>query len=146
MERTPNYLYCGLCGMEFEKVDTVCAHGCPMGASCSHVRCPNCGYEFPDAPRLLEWLKGLFARKPKAPRPSNGETVCLERLQAGDRGRLLELSCPQSARRNTLTVFGLTPGTEITLLQRHPSFVIRVGETEVGLDKQIARQILVQKL
>jgi len=132
--------------MEFEKVDTVCAHGCPMGASCSHVRCPNCGYEFPDAPRLLEWLKGLFARKPKAPRPSNGQTVCLERLQAGDRGRLLELSCPQSARRNTLTVFGLTPGTEITLLQRHPSFVIRVGETEVGLDKQIARQILVQKL
>jgi Fe2+ transport system protein FeoA len=45
-----------------------------------------------------------------------------------------------------LTVFGLTPGTEITLLQRHPSFVLRVGETEVGLDKQIARQILVEKL
>jgi Fe2+ transport system protein FeoA len=146
MERKPNYLHCGLCGMEFEKVDTVCAHGCPMGMSCSHVRCPNCGYEFPEAPRLFGWVKRLFTHKSKAPRPSNGQKVCLERLQAGERGRLLELSCPQSSRRNTLTVFGLTPGTEITLLQRHPSFVLRVGETEVGLDKQIARQILVEKL
>ena len=146
MERTPNYLHCGLCGMEFEKVDTVCAHGCPLGASCTHVRCPSCGYEFPDTPRVLEWFKVLLARMRRAPRPSDGQTVCLERLQAGDRGQLLELSCPQSSRRNALTVFGLTPGTEITLLQRHPSFVIRIGETEVGLDNQIARQILVKKL
>jgi Fe2+ transport system protein FeoA len=41
-------------------------------------------------------------------------------------------------------VFGLGPDAEITLVQRQPACVIRIGETELALDPDIARDILVQ--
>ena len=49
---SPVYLHCSLCGLEFEKVDSVCEHGCPLGTTCGHVRCPGCGFEFPDPTRV----------------------------------------------------------------------------------------------
>ena len=67
-------------------------------------------------------------------------------MQLGRARELLQLTCMSYTRRNTLTVFGLTPGTEITLLQRAPSFVIRVGETELGLDREIAQGIYVRRI
>jgi len=49
-------------------------------------------------------------------------------------------------RFEQLTSLGVTPGTEITLMQRHPSFVIRVGETEIAIDGEIADEIFVKRL
>lgn len=141
MQPSPRYLHCPLCGMEFEKVDTVCAHSCPLGRGCRHVRCPNCDYEFAESPRAFDWLGRL--RRRAAP-GCNGDSVSLEHLQSGDRGILVRLDPMGRGRRNSLTVFGLTPGTAVTVLQRRPSFVIRVDETELGLDREIARQIRVK--
>jgi len=143
MERSPHYLNCPLCGMEFEKVDTVCAHSCPLGKGCRHVRCPNCDYEFADSPRAFGWVQRLWRKRRAAP-VCNGDSVSLERLDSGDRGILVRLDPMGRGRRNSLTVFGLTPGIEVTVLQRRPSFVIRVDETELGLDREIARQIWVK--
>jgi Fe2+ transport system protein FeoA len=141
------YLRCTLCGLEFEKTDTVCAHGCPMGVTCGHVRCPNCSFEFPAPSRSAGWLRRMFGRRDHQQPPRiDGETVTLDRLRSGDRCRLRHLGCGSKGRRNTLTVFGMTPGTELELLQRHPSYVVRVGETEVGLDEEIAREIYVQPI
>jgi Fe2+ transport system protein FeoA len=53
---------------------------------------------------------------------------------------------PNPSRHNTLAVFGLVPGSEVVLVQQQPSCVIRVGETELALDAEIAREILVQRL
>lgn len=143
----PIYLHCSMCGLEFEKTETVCSHGCPMGLSCKHVRCPNCSFEFPEPPRAARWLQHVLRRRrDSVPRPTNGETVSLNRLRSGDRCLLQHLGCGSSGRRNTLTVFGMIPGTELTLLQRHPSYVVRIGETELGLDEEIAREIYVKPL
>ena len=141
------YLHCSLCGLEFEQTDTVCAHGCPMGVTCGHVRCPNCSFEFPAPGRSARWIERLFGRSGQNGRETAlGATVTLDRLRSGDRCRLQRLGCGSSGRRNTLTVFGMTPGTEITLLPRHPSYVVRVGETELGLDEGIAREIYVEPI
>jgi Fe2+ transport system protein FeoA len=40
----------------------------------------------------------------------------------------------------------MIPGSEMTLLQRHPSYVVRIGETELGLDEEIAREIFVKPI
>jgi Fe2+ transport system protein FeoA len=130
--------------MEFKRTDTVCSHGCPLGSACDLVRCPNCAYEFPETARSLSWLARLRRRLQRTPRPPNGTTLALDRLRPGERARLLRLTCSDAKRRNTLTVFGLVPGTELTLIQRRPGFVIRVGETELGLDREIAREIVVE--
>ena len=141
------FLHCSLCGLEFEQTDTVCAHGCPMGVTCGHVRCPNCSFEFPAPGRSARWIERLFGRTVQHGRDAAlGATVTLDRLRSGERGRLQRLGCGSAGRRNTLTVFGMTPGTEITLLQRHPSYVVRVGETELGLDEEIAREIYVEPI
>ena len=142
-------LHCSMCGLEFEQTDTVCAHGCPLGVACGHVRCPNCSFEFPAPGRASRWLGRIFGKtngNGHAVELDGGATVTLDRVRSGARCRLMRLGCGSSGRRNTLTVFGMTPGTEITLLQRHPSFVVRVGETELGLDEEIAREIYVEPL
>jgi Fe2+ transport system protein FeoA len=36
------------------------------------------------------------------------------------------------------------PGAELRIVQQQPACVIRVGETELALDREIAREILVE--
>ena len=144
----PVFLQCSMCGLEFEKTDTVCGHGCPMGLSCGHVRCPNCNFEFPAPSGSVRWLRRVFngGRRRRARRGFNGATVTLDRLQSGERCTVERLGCGNTGRRNTLTVFGMIPGSEMTLLQRHPSYVVRIGETELGIDEEIAREIFVKPI
>jgi Fe2+ transport system protein FeoA len=43
-------------------------------------------------------------------------------------------------------VYGLTPGSVLVLQQKRPSFVIRIGETELALEADIAREIRVRRV
>jgi DtxR family Mn-dependent transcriptional regulator/ferrous iron transport protein A len=42
-----------------------------------------------------------------------------------------------------LSVFGVIPGAKITLQQRKPAYVLRVGFTELSIEYEIADSILV---
>jgi len=138
------YLSCPLCGFEFERVDTLCAHGCPLGGSCNFVRCPSCQYEFPPELRRISWLTRLFGKAAKEkPRLPEGIRP-LKELVRGERARVVCLGRDNGSRHNNLAVFGLTPEAEITLVQHLPSCVVQVGETELALDPEIADEILVE--
>ena len=54
---------------------------------------------------------------------------------------------PQQGRRNLsqLTSLGIFPGEEITLLQRSPVYVIRIGGTTLALDEDMAACIRVRR-
>ena len=135
------YLICPLCGFEFEPEDAVCAHGCPMRSHCALVRCPACEYEFAERPSRGSWWSRLFASgAPAEPEEGQCEALSVDQLRAGQTASVLSLS----GDRNRLAVFGLVPGTEVTLLQRRPACVVQVGETELALDPEIARRILVR--
>lgn len=67
-------------------------------------------------------------------------------LKSCDRATVLCMGGQNPSRHNTLTVFGLVPGADVVLLQQQPSYVLRVGETELALDSDIAREILVQRV
>jgi len=43
-------------------------------------------------------------------------------------------------------VYGMTPGARLALQQKRPAYVMRVGETELALEGDIARQILVRRV
>jgi Fe2+ transport system protein FeoA len=137
------YLTCPLCGFEFERTDTLCAHGCPLGSMCHLIRCPSCEYEFPEAPRSVSWIKTLFRERPEPATglPEGVRTV--NDLQPGECARVVCLGPRHPARQGTLSVFGLVPGAAVTLVQRKPSCVVRIGETELALDSDIAAEILV---
>jgi len=134
---------CPLCGLEFQPTDTLCEHGCPLRSACGLLRCPACEYEFPETPRAVSWLKRLFG-KTKAPVACPPGTRTVRDLRTGERATVSHLAGESSARHNALAVFGLVPGSEIVLLQRHPSYVVEVGETVIALEAEVAASILVE--
>jgi Fe2+ transport system protein FeoA len=143
LHATPDETTCPLCGLVFGRADALCQHGCPLSDMCHMTRCPSCGYEFPDRPRgnrgVWSRLVSLGRRRARALTP-DAPTVC--DLAAGDHARVLHLAGERS--RDTLAVFGLVPGADFELLQKSPAFVLRVGETELALDGEVASRILVE--
>ncbi len=138
------YLTCPMCAFGFEPEDTLCAHGCPMGAACELIRCPSCGYEFPETPKAVSWLRRVFGRRrSRAPVVEEGVRT-VRQLTSGERGTVFALAGTKTARHNQLAVFGVVPGAELTVIQQQPSCVVRVGETELALDAEIAREILIE--
>jgi Fe2+ transport system protein FeoA len=141
-----HFLTCPLCGFEFRKSDSLCHHGCPLGAMCNLNRCPACEYEFPEGPQKGSWLRRLLQRKEATvpPLPDDG-LLTVRTLAAGERAEVLCLAGDSPGRRNHLAVFGLVPGSEIRLLQRHPSFVVEIGETVLALDADVAGDIVLKR-
>ncbi len=139
------YLVCPLCGFEFRAGDTLCEHGCPFRGRCPLERCPGCGYEFADRPRAATWrgwLTRLVGRGRRPAAPCEGPRSVLD-LGRGESARVAAVPAPER-RSNTLAVFGLVPGSRLTLVARRPACVVRVGETELALDAEIARDILIE--
>jgi len=58
--------------------------------------------------------------------------------------RIVFIAPKHHARLDRLAVLGITPGAEIRLHQKMPSYVVRIGETDVALDRDIAREIYVR--
>jgi Fe2+ transport system protein FeoA len=139
------YLTCPFCGFEFAKEDTLCHHGCPLGAMCHLMRCPNCQYEFAEKPQAVSWLGGLMRKRRKPAVELPEDVMSVRELRPGERARVLCLGAGSTDRHNSLAVFGLVPGAEVLLVQHQPSCVIWVGETELALDPAIAREVLVER-
>lgn len=135
------YVICPLCGFEFERVDTLCVHGCPMATHCNLIRCPSCAYEFPEKPKALTWFGSLMRREVPV-EDQCGQYRTVAEMAAGESSEIVSLGL-KSSRRNTLSAFGLVPGAEVTVIQQRPACVVRIGETELALDREIAREILV---
>ena len=64
---------------------------------------------------------------------SLGETGRIARVASADPGRLVKLSS-----------LGLMAGVEVTLLQRRPAIVVRIAETQVALDPEVANDIWIE--
>lgn len=146
------FVSCPLCGFEFAPLDTLCEHGCPLRSACGLVRCPMCDYEFPETPRSVSWLRSLFAspwsrrhREPPETRSPGSHLLTVRELASGEQVEVVHLGEETPDRSNSLAVFGLTPGSEITLVQRHPAYVVQVGETLLALDGEVAGSIVVRR-
>lgn len=161
-----------MCGFEFARGDTLCSHGCPLGALCRMVRCPACEYEFnetrePGAGTSWSPLRRLWRRarrwwSERSPgtgragrrRSSGGDASAGSAVWArvrpavearpGERVEILCLGREEGSRARALAVFGLVPGARALVLQQRPATVLRVDETELALDREIARDILVR--
>lgn len=145
MNIRPAYFHCALCGFEFERHSAGCATSCMLAKHCKLVRCPNCGYEFPEPTQGPGWLRKLTGRRAAAAVPA--VTRELFSLDEGSEGATYELVClngSHESRRTALAVYGLIPGCRLSLAQKRPSFIVRVGETELAFEGSIAREIFVK--
>jgi len=141
------YLRCPLCSFEFLRSAEDCHHGCPLSKYCNLITCPSCRYEFPPSAGMLSWWQRLFKSKETKCLTKQPENVLnLTELNAGETGQVVEVSPEKPSRRNTLAVYGLIPGSQFTLLQKKPTYVLRIGETELALEVEIAHDILVKRV
>jgi DtxR family Mn-dependent transcriptional regulator len=85
----------------------------------------------------------------KPPRSSNYVEPLitrLSRLEVGTTARVAFMTPSFHKRFDRLVAFGINPGVEINLHQRRPAFVVRLGETELALDREIAEEIFVRPI
>ncbi len=135
---------CPLCGFEFEPTSMSCHASCAFNDSCGIICCPNCGYQIPDETksRMANALRLYIARK-------RGEGKKLEpirplsTLHAGQSGKVVAINSVNHSRIERLHVLGLVTDAIITLEQKRPTYVLRVGFTELTIDQEIATNIMV---
>lgn len=54
-------------------------------------------------------------------------------------------SCPENSLKK-LMAFGVLPGNKIEVLQTSPVYLIKIGHTELAIDKDIASKIMVEPI
>jgi DtxR family Mn-dependent transcriptional regulator len=67
-------------------------------------------------------------------------------FELGNEGRVVFIVPKYRDRLAQLSSFGLVPGSTIRLLQRQPSYIISIGQTDIAIDKDIAQEIYVKKV
>lgn len=68
----------------------------------------------------------------------------LTEMEPGERGKILFISPKSHMGLDRLMSMGITTGAHVSLHQRHPSYVIRLGETMLALDSEVAWGIYVR--
>jgi len=148
-------MHCKLCGHEFNATNMACHTECPLGSRCSLICCPNCGYQVVDESK--SWLAQLLHRLwPSAAEEPALQPQRVKDVQTGQTtiplthvpiGKAVEVhgfGHISAGRLTQLCIFGLIPGETIEVLQRRPSPVVRIGQTELALGEEILEQIWVQ--
>ncbi len=83
-------------------------------------------------PEPAEFVKSLIMR--------------LSRLGVGKSARVAFLTPSFHKRFDRLAAFGINPGAVLNLHQRTPAFLVRLGETELALDPEIADEIYIRPI
>ncbi|MBN1822977.1 MAG: metal-dependent transcriptional regulator [Endomicrobiales bacterium] len=71
--------------------------------------------------------------------------VPLTKMSVGDRTAVSYIITADHPHLHKLLSLGLVPGTDITLHQKSPSYIIKAGETQIALDSEVAGHIYVRK-
>jgi DtxR family Mn-dependent transcriptional regulator len=71
--------------------------------------------------------------------------IPLTELNSGETCRIVFITPKTHSRLDRLGSLGIVPGGMIKLHQKRPTFVLRIGETDVALDSDVAREIYVRR-
>ncbi len=71
--------------------------------------------------------------------------VSLSDMEAGGEGNIMYLVTKSHPRLQRLSTLGLSPGSKIKIIQTFPTFVVQVDETQIALEKSIAKDIFIRK-
>jgi Fe2+ transport system protein FeoA len=66
------------------------------------------------------------------------------KLRPGETGVITSILQTVPERLVKLSSLGVMPGVEVTLVQRNPAVVLKIGETSMALDVEVANAILVE--
>ena len=67
-------------------------------------------------------------------------------LNPGDEARIVFITPRSHALLDRLASLGIVPGSRIRLHQKRPTCVIQIGETDIAIDAEVARQVFVKQI
>ena len=70
--------------------------------------------------------------------------VSLDEARIGDTGKIAFIGSRRVGRIDKLSAMGLAPGCQVKLIQKKPSPVVRIGETEIAVESEIAKEIFIK--
>jgi DtxR family Mn-dependent transcriptional regulator len=70
----------------------------------------------------------------------------LDRLPVGQEARIVYIAPREPARLVRLSTFGIVPGATLRLQQRSPAAVLRIGETTLAVEPELAGEIYVKRV
>lgn len=70
-------------------------------------------------------------------------TTPLVQLAPGARGRIARITRDLTGRAERLAALGVTPGASIRVLQTFPGIVFECDQTEMAIERAVARAILI---
>ena len=89
---------------------------------------------------------GLIGRLGRARRPEAAGPRPLSSLRAGESGIIVRIASASPERVVKLSSLGLMPGVRVTLVQKRPAVVLRVAETSIAIDGEVADDIRVEPI
>jgi len=69
--------------------------------------------------------------------------VSCDQLDIGETARIAYVATREHSLHTRLSTLGISPGLTVKLLQKRPSYVVLCEETEIALEKEVARTIYV---
>ena len=66
-------------------------------------------------------------------------------MTPGSRGRVSRITRDLTGRAERLAALGITPGAPIRVLQTFPGIVFECDQTEVAVERTVARAILIER-
>ena len=121
----------------------------------------SCTFEHVVDPAVIESVCTMLGHPPTCPhgkRIPPGEcckasrreiapvVVPLKELPVGSVAKIVFITTPHHQRLNRLVNLGVVPGGKLILHQKRPSFMLKLGQTDVAIDEQIASEIYVRKV
>jgi len=70
----------------------------------------------------------------------------LSDMAVGDLCEIVLIRPRTHSRLDRLATYGVAPGSRVHLHQKRPAFVIQIGETDLALDGEVARDIFVRRV
>lgn len=69
----------------------------------------------------------------------------LASMKVGSAGVVLRVLRDEAGRTERLRALGVTPGARVKVLQRFPGFVFECDQTELAVEPEVARAIVVEE-
>lgn len=74
------------------------------------------------------------------------DSIALIHVRSGKEVAVVRLLSTENEQLRKLTAFGILPGVRIKVLQRYPAYLLQIGHTELAVDYEIAKNIMVNKV
>ena len=81
-----------------------------------------------------------MSQQPEADAPAD---LTIADLAPGMEAKVISLQAVQEVRRERLLAYGVAPGRTIQVLQRRPATILKVDQTELAIENDVARRITV---